>query len=92
MFFIIETKQVNKIECKGSVPQGRSAHTAVVYNNDIYIFGGWNGGASNNEFFRYNIGKSYSIHISNSSSIATVRVFQFKNFVCGFDFNKTFQF
>jgi N-acetylneuraminic acid mutarotase len=50
-----ETKQVNKIECKGSVPQGRSAHTAVVYNNDIYIFGGWNGGASNNEFFRYNI-------------------------------------
>jgi N-acetylneuraminic acid mutarotase len=51
----LETKQVSKIECKGSVPQGRSAHTAVVYNNDIYVFGGWNGGASNNEFFRYNI-------------------------------------
>jgi len=51
---------VNKIECKGAIPQGRSAHTAVIYNNDIYVFGGWNGGASNNEFFRYNIGTYFN--------------------------------
>lgn len=53
----LETQRVNKIECKGSAPQGRSAHTAVLHNGEIYIYGGWNGGASNPDFYKYNIAR-----------------------------------
>lgn len=36
-------------------PQPRSAHTAVVYKNEMYIFGGWNGYESLNDFYSLNL-------------------------------------
>jgi len=39
-------------------PTFRSAHTAVEYNNQIYVFGGWDGKDTNNHFFKYNITKN----------------------------------
>jgi N-acetylneuraminic acid mutarotase len=36
-------------------PQPRSAHTAVVYKNEMYIFGGWNGHESLNDFYCLNL-------------------------------------
>lgn len=36
-------------------PQARSAHSAVVYQNEMYIFGGWNGHESLNDFHSLNL-------------------------------------
>jgi len=36
-------------------PQPRSAHSAVVYKNEMYIFGGWNGHESLNDFYSLNM-------------------------------------
>jgi hypothetical protein len=36
-------------------PQPRSAHSAVVYKNEMYIFGGWNGHESLNDFYSLNL-------------------------------------
>jgi len=36
------------------VPPDRSAHTSVVYKDNMYILGGWDGSVSNNDFYMYN--------------------------------------
>ena len=38
-----------------NAPQPRSAHSAVVYKNEMYIFGGWNGYQSLNDFYSLNL-------------------------------------
>jgi len=48
-----DTKQTVRIEAVGSLPPDRSAHTAVVYKDHMYIFGGWDGTESNNDFYSY---------------------------------------
>jgi N-acetylneuraminic acid mutarotase len=51
-----ERREVRRFECKGAVePAPRSAHTTVMYKNELFVFGGWDGGTSNNDFFKYNI-------------------------------------
>eukprot|EP01125_Pyxidicula_operculata_P017552 TRINITY_DN6145_c0_g2_i3.p1 TRINITY_DN6145_c0_g2~~TRINITY_DN6145_c0_g2_i3.p1 ORF type:complete len:261 (-),score=14.86 TRINITY_DN6145_c0_g2_i3:422-1204(-) len=39
------------------VPSARSAHSACLYKGDhcVYIFGGWDGRRSNNDFFKYSM-------------------------------------
>jgi len=39
-------------------PSPRSAHSAVVYKNHMYIFGGWNGSQSYGDFHRYSFAKN----------------------------------
>jgi hypothetical protein len=54
---ISDKQEVRRFEGKGVVePPPRSAHSSVVYNNEIFIFGGWDGDISKNDFFKYNIG------------------------------------
>jgi len=48
-----ETKTATRIEAAGTFPPDRSAHTAVVYKDHMYIFGGWDGSESNNDFYKY---------------------------------------
>lgn len=48
-----DTRQCTRIEATGTLPPDRSAHTAVVYKDHMYIMGGWDGTESNNDFFMY---------------------------------------
>jgi len=41
----------SRIEAKGKAPPDRSAHTAVVYKDSMYVLGGWDGNMSNNDFY-----------------------------------------
>ena len=38
----------------GSAPSPRDRHTAVVYNNSLYVFGGFDGSSKKNDFHGYN--------------------------------------
>jgi len=49
-----DTKTCTRVEAGGTVPPDRSAHTAVVYKDNMYILGGWDGSVSNNDFYVYN--------------------------------------
>jgi N-acetylneuraminic acid mutarotase len=51
-------KQDSAITAHDSLPGApppRSAHSAVVYKNEMYIFGGWNGHASLNDLYSLNL-------------------------------------
>lgn len=52
----LETYELEIIEAKeGQVrPFGRSAHSAVVWKDYMYVFGGWDGTESNNSLFKFN--------------------------------------
>jgi len=43
----------NRIETNAEAPPARSGHTAVVYKDSMYIFGGWNGRTSLSDFYSY---------------------------------------
>jgi len=47
------TKHWSKIEPQGEIPRDRSAHTAVVYRDHMYILGGWDGMDSNKDLYKY---------------------------------------
>lgn len=49
-----DTRMCVRVEAGGVVPPDRSAHTAVVYKDNMYILGGWDGNVSNNDFYRFN--------------------------------------
>jgi len=40
---IDKTMKIIKIDPFGEIPEPRSAHTAIVYKDFMYVFGGWNG-------------------------------------------------
>lgn len=42
---------------KGDFPSARSAHSICLYNNKVFLFGGWDGRTSNNNFYKFNISK-----------------------------------
>jgi len=42
-------------ESLANAPQPRSAHSAVVYKKEMYIFGGWNGHQSLNDLYSLNL-------------------------------------
>eukprot|EP01101_Sappina_pedata_P010869 TRINITY_DN6969_c0_g1_i1.p1 TRINITY_DN6969_c0_g1~~TRINITY_DN6969_c0_g1_i1.p1 ORF type:complete len:436 (+),score=64.05 TRINITY_DN6969_c0_g1_i1:23-1309(+) len=41
-------------EVLGSLPRVRSAHSSVMYNGDMYIFGGWNSQETYGDFYCFN--------------------------------------
>ncbi|EGC34241.1 hypothetical protein DICPUDRAFT_80019 [Dictyostelium purpureum] len=51
----LDTLEGESINGTGQKPMGRSAHSAVVYDCYMYIFGGWDGTESNNTFYRLNL-------------------------------------
>jgi N-acetylneuraminic acid mutarotase len=42
---------------RGDAPNPRSAHTCVFWKNSLFIFGGWNGVSTNDDFFKLNLKK-----------------------------------
>lgn len=39
------------MECTGDIPTPRSAQSASIYNDELYIYGGWDGVQSHNDFY-----------------------------------------
>lgn len=48
-----DTRTCVRVDAGGTVPPDRSAHTAVVYKDNMYILGGWDGTVSNNDFYMF---------------------------------------
>jgi N-acetylneuraminic acid mutarotase len=46
-----------KHEVRGELPLPRSAHTTVFWNDSLYMFGGWNGVTTNDDFYKLNLKK-----------------------------------
>lgn len=70
-----DTKLATRIEAVGTLPPDRSAHTAVVYKDHMYIFGGWDGIESNNDLFRYHFDtRTWSEVRANAGSAQPPRV------------------
>eukprot|EP01106_Pelomyxa_sp_JSP_P003960 TRINITY_DN1602_c0_g1_i1.p1 TRINITY_DN1602_c0_g1~~TRINITY_DN1602_c0_g1_i1.p1 ORF type:complete len:386 (-),score=59.42 TRINITY_DN1602_c0_g1_i1:149-1306(-) len=44
---------VSPMQVLGDAPPARSAHSAVTYNNTMYVFGGWNGTANFNDVWAF---------------------------------------
>jgi len=43
-----------RIDTQQTAPPARSGHSAVVYKDSMYVFGGWNGHTSLSDFYSYN--------------------------------------
>ena len=43
----------------GEPPSARFGHTAEVYRNDMYVFGGWNGADTLDELYAYSFISNY---------------------------------
>ena len=58
LFFDFKNQVWNKepIETKGTKPNGRHFHSSVIYEKNLYIFGGKSNGYKN-DLFKYSIGK-----------------------------------
>ncbi len=44
---------MTKLNCEGDLPSARFGHSAEVYRNSMYIFGGWNGTDTLDELYTY---------------------------------------
>ena len=58
-----------EIQSEGIQPLNRFGHSAVVYQNSMFIFGGWNGHDTMNDIFQYSFLSNYwyEIHRTNGS-------------------------
>ena len=51
-----DTNHWSQVDCtRGDAPSGRSSLVTQVYNNSIYVFGGYNGTTVLNDFFRFRL-------------------------------------
>jgi len=51
-----ETHHWSQIDCSsGDAPSGRSSLVAQVYENSVYVFGGYNGNSVLNDFYRFRL-------------------------------------
>ena len=57
-FFTIDTNNWEEIKQSGDIPSSRAAHSGVVVDKFIYIFGGMNFSGALNDLYRFDIGKS----------------------------------
>lgn len=54
----VETFSYKQMVILGESPSPRSAHTAVVYKKQIYVFGGWDGEETTDHFHKYHLSTS----------------------------------
>lgn len=57
VLIILETFHWRKIEAKGQVPTKRTSHSAVVYQDKMYVFGGFSGEKYLNDIAEYDFGE-----------------------------------
>ena len=53
---IIETWHWRMVKVYGTVPMQRTSHTAVVYQDSMYVFAGYSGEKYLNDMFRFDFG------------------------------------
>lgn len=57
------------LECRGESPVSRSAHTCVLWNHTLFVFGGWNGAVTNDDFYKLNLSTHSSLSFCLSPSL-----------------------
>ncbi|CAL1129025.1 unnamed protein product [Cladocopium goreaui] len=60
---------------KANVPCPRFCHTCDVYNNSLYVFGGYDGQQRLNDFWQFKLATEVNIDIPNSSLVSDLRDF-----------------
>mmetsp|Transcript_56873 Transcript_56873/g.133639 ORF Transcript_56873/g.133639 Transcript_56873/m.133639 type:complete len:509 (+) Transcript_56873:273-1799(+) len=60
---------------KAAVPCPRFCHTCEVYNNSLYIFGGYDGQQRLNDFWQFRLATEINIDIPSSSLVADLKCF-----------------
>jgi N-acetylneuraminic acid mutarotase len=53
----LQNSTLTKCESKGDVPSARYGHTAVIYKDFMYVFGGWDGTRTLNDFYQFSFSK-----------------------------------
>jgi hypothetical protein len=53
ILIILDTNQISKLMSSGDVPLTRFGHAAVVFEDSMYVFGGWNGHDTLDELYQY---------------------------------------
>lgn len=57
----LDTKEWAQLECTGEAPSQRSGHNAVMYQGNMYVFGGYDGSKRLNDLFKLDI-SAFSHH------------------------------
>mmetsp|Transcript_35701 Transcript_35701/g.83574 ORF Transcript_35701/g.83574 Transcript_35701/m.83574 type:complete len:506 (+) Transcript_35701:364-1881(+) len=70
-----EVRPVSAAGQKASVPCPRFCHTCEVYNNSLYIFGGYDGQQRLNDFWQFRLATEINIDIPSSSLVSDLRCF-----------------
>lgn len=73
-----EVRPVSSSSQKGNVPNvpcARFCHTCDMYNNSLYVFGGYDGQQRLNDFWQFKLATEVSIDIPNSSLVSDLRGF-----------------
>jgi len=65
-----------------AAPRSRFAHTAVMYNNAMFVFGGWDGQDTLQEFFEYNVSSNMWIQLPLRGTAPRAR-YRHTSVVCG---------
>jgi len=60
---------------KGTIPCPRFCHTCEVYNNSLYVFGGYDGQQRLNDFWQFRLATEVKIDIPSSSLVSDLRGF-----------------
>eukprot|EP01103_Thecamoeba_quadrilineata_P003450 TRINITY_DN13223_c0_g1_i1.p1 TRINITY_DN13223_c0_g1~~TRINITY_DN13223_c0_g1_i1.p1 ORF type:complete len:386 (-),score=27.34 TRINITY_DN13223_c0_g1_i1:155-1312(-) len=62
-----------RIETNQTVPPARSGHSAVVYKDSMYIFGGWNGHTSLGDFYAFDFDTQLWRKLESTGSVPAQR-------------------
>jgi hypothetical protein len=77
--FSLTTNQWHEVRpasgSKGNLPCPRFCHTCEVYNNSLYVFGGYDGQQRLNDFWQFRLASEVKIDIPSSSLVADLRNF-----------------
>ncbi|CAE7736098.1 MPPalpha1 [Symbiodinium microadriaticum] len=78
--FSFETDQWTEVRTtpgaqKSNVPCPRFCHTCDVYNNSLYVFGGYDGQQRLNDFWQFKLATEVNIDIPSSSLVSDLREF-----------------
>ena len=73
LYEISSLKEIKKIEIFGEIPSPRFGHSAVIYKNNMYIFGGENEKGTNNELFEFNFDTKKWTKIETKGDIPKIR-------------------
>ena len=72
-----------EIQAEGAMPLNRFGHSAVVYQNSMFIFGGWNGHDTMNDIFQYSFLSNYWYEIHRPGGTPPQPRYRHSTVICG---------